>query len=542
MKALKRFFRLIHIYIVLSHYGLDKMLLSLGFFPSLRFLIYLNPRHWFPYKKYPRGEAIRRALEELGPIFVKFGQALSTRRDLFPHDIADELTKLQDNVPPFPDQVAQQILEKTFQRPINELFAHFDKTPLASASIAQVHTATLFDDRAVAVKILRPDIHRIIHRDTDLMKAFARLLETYWKASRRLHPVDIVNEFEKTLLDELDLQREAASASQLRRNFKNSNILYVPEVIWPYVRHNVMVMERIHGIPISNITALKEQGVNFKKLAERGVEIFFTQVFRDSFFHADMHSGNLFVSTTDPENPKYIAVDFGIIGTLNEKDKRYLAENFYAFFNRDYQRVAELHIDSGWIPYATRSDEFEMAIRSVCEPIFEKPLKDISCAQMLLRLFQTGRRFNMEIQPQLVLLQKTLFAIEGLGHQLYPELNLWDTAKPFLEKWLKKEAGLEAFVQEMRKQAPYWTEILPSMPLLVHDALSYVKEKRLRDTRPIEHAAQASHPAGWRRFAYGMGSAFLACGIVNYMLNLTMLSTGFFALGASLIVLTWLTT
>jgi ubiquinone biosynthesis protein len=411
--------------------------LATHLFRPVRFLLYLAPWNWFRRYPDPPGVRIRRALEDLGPIFVKFGQILSTRKDLLPDDIASELTRLQDRVPPFPGALARQVVERAYGCPLEQVFQRFEETPLASASIAQVHTATLMDGTDVVVKVVRPGIEKVIRRDVSLLLYIAELAERYWREGRRLRPCEVVAEFQKTLYDELDLLREAANASQLRRNFSTSMLLYVPEVYWPHCQRNVMVMERIYGTPIGNIEELRRQGVDFKQLAERGVEIFFTQVFRDNFFHADMHPGNIFVGA----DHRYIAVDFGIMGTLSPVDQHYLAENFLAFFHRDYRRVAELHVESEWVPAGTRVDEFEAAIRTVCEPIFERPLKDISFGHLLLRLFQTARRFNMEVQPQLVLLQKTLLNIEGLGRQLYPELDLWQTAKPFLERWMSEQVG-----------------------------------------------------------------------------------------------------
>ncbi|UCE90641.1 MAG: ubiquinone biosynthesis regulatory protein kinase UbiB, partial [Pseudomonadota bacterium] len=416
MRRIGDLFRLMRISQVLMRHGLDDIILATHLFRPLRFLRLLLPWNWLPKPRRSRGERIRRTLEDLGPIYVKFGQILSTRRDLLPDDIAVELAKLQDQVPPFPDDVSRRIVEAAYGKPLSEVFADFEETPFASASIAQVHGATLHDGTDVVVKVLRPNILPVIRRDLALLYTIAGNIERYWAEGRRLRPSEVVAEFEKTIIDELDLLREAANASQLRRNFSDFNLLYIPEIFWDYTRSNVMVMERIHGIPISNVPALREAGIDMQQLAEHGVEIFFTQVFRDSFFHADMHPGNIFVS---PEG-RYIAVDFGIMGTLNPSDQRYLAENFLAFFNRDYHRVAQLHIESGWVSKDTRVDEFEAAIRTVCEPVFDKPISEISFGHFLLRLFQTARRFNMEVQPQLVLLQKTLLNIEGLGRQLYP--------------------------------------------------------------------------------------------------------------------------
>jgi ubiquinone biosynthesis protein len=472
--------RLIFINAVLVRHGLDEIILTTPLLRPVRFLLYLLPWNWVRRKRAPRAIRLRRALEDLGPIFVKFGQIVSTRRDLLPEDIADELANLQDQVPPFPGAQARAIVERALQSPISELFAEFDETPLASASIAQVHAARLKDGRDVVVKVVRPGIEVVIRRDVGLLYLVAELAERYWREGRRLHARQIVAEYETTILDELDLMREGASASQLRRNFMDSDLLKVPEVYWEYTRPNVMVMERVSGIPISDVKALRAHGIDLQVLAERGVEIFFTQVMRHNFFHADMHPGNIFVAREDPQNPRYVAVDFGIMGSLSPDDQRYLAENFIAFFNRDYHRVAELHVLSEWVPADTRVNEFESAIRSVCEPIFERPLKDISFGQLLLRLFQTARRFHMEVQPQLVLLQKTLLNIEGLGRQLYPDLDLWQTAKPFLERWMREQLGPRAVMRELKSHAPRWGETLPALPGLAHEVLRQARSGKLR--------------------------------------------------------------
>lgn len=474
----RQLLRLLHINRVLMRHGLDDIVLATHLFRPVRFIRYFLPWYWVPRELPPRGMRIRLALEELGPIFVKFGQMLSTRRDLIPDDIAVELTKLQDRVPPFPGAESRAIIESALGQSVAELFAHFEETPHASASIAQVHLARLHDGREVVVKVVRPNILEVIARDIGLLYVVAGLAEHYWSEGRRLRPREVVREYEKTILDELDLLREAANASQLRRNFQESTLLYVPEVYWPYSRRQVMVMERIHGIPIGDIAALKQQGIDLKQLSERGVEIFFTQVFRHSFFHADMHPGNIFVS---PQG-QYIAVDFGIMGTLNPVDQRYLAENFLAFFRRDYRRVAELHVLSGWVPEGTRVDEFESAIRTVCEPIFERPLKEISFGQLLLRLFQTARRFNMEVQPQLVLLQKTLLHVEGLGRELYPDLDLWQTAKPFLERWMNEQVGVRALLRSLKDNIPRWAERLPEIPALLHGVLQRAENGQFKVT------------------------------------------------------------
>ena len=466
-----QFIRMLHINWVLMRHGLDDIVFATHLFRPFRFIIYLFPWNWFRRKRKPRAVRMREALEDLGPIFIKFGQMLSTRRDLLADDIADELQRLQDNVPVFPGNQARNIIEKAFGENTDDLFESFEEQPLASASIAQVHAAVLKTGEEVIVKVLRPDILPVIKRDISLLYIIAELAARYSSQLRRLRPVEVIEEYEKTILDELDLLREAANASQLRRNFEGSSDLYVPEVYWDYVRKNVLVMERIYGTPIRDVDSLLEQNTDMERLAALGVEIFFTQVFSHNFFHADMHPGNIFVDTADPKNPKYVAVDFGIMGTLSQTDKRYLAENFLAFFQRDYYKVAKLHVESGWVPSHTRVDEFESAIRSVCEPIFEKPLKEISFGQLLLRLFQTARRFNMEVQPQLVLLQKTLLNIEGLGRQLYPELDLWRTAKPFLEQWMEEQVGARAMLRTLKDDMPYLVEKLPEMPGLIYKGL-----------------------------------------------------------------------
>ncbi|MCL5669327.1 MAG: ubiquinone biosynthesis regulatory protein kinase UbiB [Gammaproteobacteria bacterium] len=476
MKAPRQVLRLLHINFVLVKHGLDELILATHLFRPLRYLVYFLPWYWLRGKRAPRGERIRLALEELGPIFVKFGQLLSTRPDLLPEDIAAELALLQDRVTPFPGEQAQRIVEQAYGKPVAQVFQEFDPTPLAAASIAQVHTARLFDGKQVIIKVLRPGVEKDIRRDLDLLYFIAGLAQRYWVEAKRLRPREVVAEFDKTLHDELDLLREAGNASQLRRNFAGSDLLYVPEIIWPLTHRNVMVMERIFATPISNVDALIAQGVNLKTLSERGVEIFFTQVFRHNFFHADMHPGNIFVA----RDGRYMAVDFGIMGTLDERDQRYLAENFMAFFNRDYKRVAQAHVEAGWVPHGTRVDEFESAIRSVCEPIFERPLSEISFGQLLLRLFQTARRFNMEVQPQLVLLQKTLLSIEGLGRELYPNLDLWTTAKPFLERWMSEQVGWRAMFKALRANAPLVAEKLPHLPLLLHEFLQQSRDGKLQ--------------------------------------------------------------
>lgn len=479
--------RLLHINYVLARHGLDEIIFAIHLFRPFRFILYFFPWNWLRRNRLPRGQRIREALEELGPIFIKFGQMLSTRKDLMPEDIAEELSKLQDKVPPFDGDRAQKLIELAYGQNVEEIFDEFDTTPIASASIAQVHSARLKNGEDIVIKVLRPNILPIIQRDVALLYIIAKLAERYSRDARRLRAIEIVEEYEKTILDELDLMREAANASQLRRNFEHSDQLYIPEIYWDYTRRNVMVMERIHGVSMADIEGMKSTGVNMKRLSELGVEIFFTQVFKHNFFHADMHPGNIFVDTHDLKQPKYIAVDFGIVGTLSPKDQRYLAENFLAFFKRDYNRVAQLHVDSGWVPAGTRVDEFESAIRSVCEPIFERPLKEISFGHLLLRLFQTARRFDMEVQPQLVLLQKTLLNIEGLGRQIYPDLDLWKTAKPFLENWMNDQVGARALFKGIKDNLPYLVEKLPDMPELIFEAIQKAAEgeNKLQQTEEL---------------------------------------------------------
>ena len=468
-----RFFRLIKIIFVIMRFGLDEFILA---HKSTRWMLFPLKLILFTRNtSAPRAVRLRLALESLGPIFVKFGQMLSTRRDLIPFDIAEELAKLQDQVPPFPSDQAVALLEQVYKKKLHEVFQSFDTIPIASASVAQVHFAVLPDGREVAVKILRPGIEPIINHDIALLDVGAGLLERWWADGKRLKPRLVVAEFNKYLHDELDLMREASSASQLRRNFPNSPLLQVPEMYWDWCSHTVMVMERMKGIPISQIDALRAANIDLSGLAANGVEIFYTQVFRDGFFHADMHPGNIFVAN----DGRYIALDFGIMGTLTDEDKNYLAQNFIAFFNRDYKRVAQVHIESGWAPAETRVDELEAAIRSVCEPIFDRPLREVSFGRVLLRLFQTSRRFGIEVQPQLVLLQKTLLNIEGLGLQLDPELDLWKTAKPWLERWMSEQIGWRGFLKTLKTEAPSYATLIPQLPRLLHQKLNANSEAKI---------------------------------------------------------------
>jgi ubiquinone biosynthesis protein len=498
---------------VLVKHGLDEIVWRTHLFRPLAWARRLLP---FGRSREPLGVRLREALEELGPIFVKFGQALSVRPDLLPPEVALELAKLQDQVPPFAAEQAAAALSAAFGRPVEEVFAEFERTPLAAASIAQVHGARLHDGTAVVVKVLRPNVGALIQRDVEVLRALAALAERYWPEAYRLHPVEVVAEFEKTLRVELDLMREAANAAQLKRNFAGSELLYVPDIYWDYCRPGVLTLERIAGVQVDDIEALRAAGADIKRLAENGVEIFFTQVFRHNFFHADMHPGNIFVDVTDPARPKYVAVDFGIVGTLDERDQHYLAENFLAFFRRDYRRVATLHVDSSWVPAGTRVDELEAAVRAVCEPIFNKPLKDISFGVVLLRLFQTARQFDMEVQPQLVLLQKTLLAIEGLGRQLYPELDLWKTAKPVLEEWMRERHDPRTRLKQLVAAWPEISEDLARLPRLLHRALRRVDaddaaEKR-QQRAPI--VATDEQRASVRLERLVIGAALLVAGVL----------------------------
>jgi len=473
---MRNLFRLVSINFTLARFGLDQVVLSIHFFRPLYLLGVINPFNWFRSKDQSQAERLRLCIESLGPIFIKFGQMMATRRDLFGDEITDELEKLLDRVPPFPWIQARDIVEQQLGMSLQQAFRTFDENEIASASIAQVYGAQLPDGQKVVVKVVRPGIERKIRQDIEVLMMLARMADRYWDEAKRVKPIQIVREFETTILNELDLVREAANANQLRRNFEGSADLYVPRVHWDYCRSKVMVMERISGIAVSDIKQLQAQEINLEVLSRKGVEIFFTQVFRHNYFHADMHPGNIFVATDNAEDPQYIAVDFGIMGSLSVSDQRYLA----AFFNRDYRRVAELHVDSGWVDRDTRIDEFEATIRSVCEPMFQRPLAEISFGQLLLRLFQTARAFNMEIQPQLLLLEKTFLHIEGIGRQLYPQLDLWDTAKPFIERWLSEQLGIRALARGMKKNLPYIAEHLPDLPRLAFKALDRIANNELK--------------------------------------------------------------
>ena len=487
--------RLAKILRTIGRYRLDEFIDSERLPTLPRIAMTLSPWRLRQAPDLPRGVRLRRALEELGPVFIKFGQMLSTRQDLLPQDIADELAKLQDDVPPFPQEQSVAIIEKALGKPVTELFASFESTPMASASVAQVHAATLHSGERAVIKVVRPDIEPIIRQDLALLFTLAHLAAKYLPEGRRLRPVEVVADYELVILDELDLGREAANASQLRRNFADSKMVYIPEVYWNYSCRNVLTMERISGIPVTDLETLRARGTNLKLLGERGVEIFFTQVFRDSFFHADMHPGNIFVDASDPEDPTYIAVDCAIVGSLSDADQYYLGRNLLGIFRRDYREVAQLHVECGWVPPHTRVQDFESAMRAVCEPVFERPISEISFGQLLVYLFQTASRFDMEVQPSLVLLQKTLLNIEGLGRQLYPELNLWDTAQPFLEEWVQQRYSPQSVFKRLQRHAPSWLEQLPQLPDVVLDNLQQGREHNQQLPQP----AQDGEAEGKRR-------------------------------------------
>ncbi len=536
--------RMLRITQVFVRHDLDEFVRALHLFRPYRLLLRAVTLRWAVSPERPRAQRLREALEELGPVFVKFGQVLSTRPDLLPDDIAEELSKLQDQVPPFPGDQARAVVEQAYGGKLENYFSAFDLTPIASASVAQVHIARLHDGTEVAVKVLRPGIETVIERDLELLYTLAWLALRYWSDAKRLRPVEVVDEYSKTIHGELDLMREAANASQLRANFADSNLLYVPKVYWDYTRREVMTMERIHGIPISNVQALRDAGVDLRKLAHNGVQIFFTQAFRDGFFHADMHPGNIFVT---PDG-QYRAVDFGIMGSLNDADKHYLAENFLAFFNRDYRAVADAHLRAGWVPATTSPEEFEAAIRTVCEPIFAKPLKDISFGRLLLRLFQTARRFNMEIQPQLVLLQKTLFNIEGLGRRLYPELDLWETAKPFLEQWTRDQYGPRAFLRSLKREFPRWLKQMPESPSALYEILRKTGRGELeiqwrsQDLERLRGEMHSNHRRLWLAVVGGslvISAALLAGGPAPQWLGASLWAWALGLAGFGLMVMAW---
>ena len=533
--------RLYHIVRVQLEYGLDELLPDHQWMKAPRLirkgLFWCKNKH--PDK--PLGDRLRLALQELGPVWIKFGQMMSTRRDLFPPHIADPLALLQDQVSPFDGQLAKAQIEQALGGAIDTWFDDFGVEPLASASIAQVHTAVLREsNQEVVLKVIRPDIRPAIDADLKLMYRMARIVAKALPEARRLKPVEVVREYEKTLLDELDLRREAANAIQLRRNFEGSQELYIPEVYTDFSSESLMVSERIYGIQVSDIDGLVDNGTNMKLLAERGVSVFFTQVFRDSFFHADMHPGNVFVSYENPDNPLWIGLDCGIVGTLNSEDKRYLAENFLAFFNRNYRRVAELHVESNWVPRDTNVDEFEFAIRMVCEPIFAKPLCEISFGHVLLNLFNTARRFNMEVQPQLVLLQKTLLYVEGLGRQLYPQLDLWQTAKPFLEEWMMNQVGPQAFINAVKDRAPFWAEKLPELPELLYDGLRQGKMMNQRIDRLYQGYCSSKKQQVTGKFLFGIGATLVICSAILLDSSHQLLSLGTAVSGVVFWLMSWL--
>jgi ubiquinone biosynthesis protein len=533
--------RLLQIQRVLVRHRLDEIILATHLFRPLRFAFYLSPATWFRRKaSLSRAERLRLALEELGPIFMKFGQTLSTRRDLLPRDIADELEKLQDRVPPFSNAAARALVEAAYERPVAEVFARFDESPIAAATIAQVHGAQLKDGKEVVVKIVRPGIRALIERDLEVMYTLAGLANRYWSDAPRLRPVELVREYEKTILDELNLKREAANAAQLRRNFTGSHLLYVPEVYWDYTRNNVMVMERVQGVLVNDVAELQRRGANIQRLAENGVEIFFTQAFRHNFFHADMHPGNIFVLLDNPDQPRYAAVDFGIVGTLAPRDQHYLAENFLAFFEHDYRRIAQLHIDSGWIPSHVRVDELESAVRTVCEPIANKPLREISFGQVLISLFEAAQRFDAQLQPQLMLIQKTLLQIEGVGRQLYPDLDLWKTAQPLLRQWVAERWSPRALARDVRKQLPDMLQALRQLPPLVENAIQRASDGQFRvplDTREIERLQQTIRDDGRRRDVTLVSSVAAFSGVLLLIAEVGPVWLGASVLVASLIAL-----
>ena len=479
INGFRQFSRLLKISAILSRYRLDEFLEATHLYRPMRLLRVIAPWGRRYVADAPRGERLRLALNEMGPIFVKFGQIISTRRDMIPADIADELALLQDQVPPFPGEEAKAIVERELEKPVEELFKTFETTPLASASIAQVHAATLADGYEVVVKVVRPGIRKQLRRDIDLLYAIAGLAEKYWEGGQKMRPQEFVREFETFVFDELDMYREASNASLLRSNFEGSRDLYIPEIYWPYCREPVLVMERVSGIPVNDIQGLQDAGVNLERLAKIGIRVFYTQVFRDNLFHADMHPGNILVDATDPENASYIALDFGIVASLTPKDLYYISENFMALFNRDYFRVAQLHVDAGWVPHDTRVEELEAAIRTVGEPNFTRPLNEISFGELMLKLFQVAYRFKLNIQPQLIMLQKTLLNIEGLGRELSPTFDAMAVAKPELEAILREKHGLDQTAKDLRKRLPGWLSRAPEMPGLLHDYLKQATEGNL---------------------------------------------------------------
>ncbi|TAJ92204.1 MAG: ubiquinone biosynthesis regulatory protein kinase UbiB [Gammaproteobacteria bacterium] len=523
MLTLRQMARLIAIQRVFIRHGFDEIIFAMHLFRPVRYLRYLLPWNWWGRDYGPRAVRMRLAIEDLGPIFVKFGQILSTRQDLLPGDIAAELEKLQDSVPPFPGREARKIVEEAYGKRIEEVFAEFNEVPLASASIAQVHAARLKDGREVIVKVIRPGIEKNIRSDLGIMRFLAEKTEQYRLAGNFLRLTGVVDEFERTIIGELDMMREAANASQLRRNFRNEPRYYVPEIVWSLTRRNVLVMERVSGIPVNDVEGLKRAGVDLKWLSGYGVEIFFIQVFRDSFFHADMHPGNIFVSPPAEDRPaRVMVVDFGIMSSLTEFDQRYLAENLLAFLNRDYQLVAELHVESGWVPPGTRVDEFEAEIRAVCEPLFDRPLKEISFGDLLLRLLQTARRFNMEILPQLLLLQKTIVNIEGVGRQLYPELDLWEAARPQLERWISERMGLRGLWRGTKENLPHWMDRLPHVPAKIIDLMDRLRDGKIQlenNSKDIRYLREEMRTYNRRTVLSVIGSGALMSSAIVYGLG-----------------------
>ena len=476
MSTIRHFLRLWHISLILARYRLDEVIHAAHLF---RPFTWLAPGRG-KYRGASRGRRLRLALQELGPVYVKFGQILSTRRDLLPKDIATELAYLQDHVEPFPSAEARRVIEEELGSPVSEMFAEFHAEPLASASIAQVHAARLQDGEAVVVKVVRPDIEARLARDISLLKTIAGLAERYWAEGERVHPLGLVREFETVVYDELDMQREASNASMLRRNFTDSKDVYIPKIHWPYCKNRVLVMERVSGIPVKDTETLKARGYNLERLAKRGVRLFYTQVFRDNLFHADMHPGNILVAEDDPDDPSFIALDFGIVCSLTPEDLHYIGENFIAIFNQKYRRVAELHVEAGWVPRDTRIDEMEAAVRTVCEPTFTRPLNEVSFGEMLAKLFRVARRFKLNIQPQLIMLQKTLLNIEGLGRDLYPELDIWAVAKPELESIMRQRHNPAQAARTLRNRLPGLLEQAPEVPDLVYRLLKQATHGELK--------------------------------------------------------------
>ncbi len=480
ISAIRQMLRLWRINSILARYRLDEMARGTPLYQPLRLVRIMSLRRPAKIKDMSMGKRLRLALQEMGPVYVKFGQILSTRRDLLPGEIADELALLQDRVPPFPGEQAQSIIEKSLDAPVDELFDNFEIEPLASASIAQVHAAKLKSGEEVVVKVVRPGIRRQLVRDIEPLKAITGLLEKYWHGGARVRPLEVVKEFETVVYDELDMQREAANASLLRRNFEQSSEVYIPKIYWPMCKDNVLVMERVKGIPVGDIKALKAAGVDLKKLAVRGVRMFYTMVFRDNLFHADLHPGNILIDVSNPANASYILIDYGIVASLSPQDLYFISENFMALFKQNYRRVAELHVEAGWVPADTRIDELEAAVRMVGESSFSRPLNEISFGHMLLSLFRVARRFQLSIQPQLIMLQKTMLNIEGLGRQLYPDLDIWAVAKPELEAIVKEKHGVDNTLSDLREKLPSWLSKAPEMPGLIHDYLRLAVGGELR--------------------------------------------------------------